>query len=71
MKNSSILPPGCKLRNSETALPSVLSGQGNVKALLELEGLLISVDHTRNYVQPGQKLDPVLQHHLRIGPGKY
>jgi hypothetical protein len=66
MKHSCILPPGSKLRNPDPSLPGVLAGQSNVKQRLEIEGLRSPVNHAHNYVQPGQRLDPVLRYHLRL-----
>ena len=74
MKNSnSILPPGCTrqeepLPSHGPIQPSVLADEANVKERLDMEALKVPVVSTRNYVRLGQRLDPVLAHHLRIGP---
>ena len=74
MKNiNSILPAGCKreeepLPSHGPIQPSVLAGEANVKERLDMEALKVPMVSTRNYVRSGQRLDPVLAHHLRLGP---
>jgi hypothetical protein len=69
-KEYSALPDGSKLRNREPYpmepwLPSVLKGEANVMQRLDLEALPLAHNATRYHLRPKERLDPVLQYHLR------
>ena len=49
----------------EPWLPSVLKGEANVKQRLDLEALSLAYKATINPLRPKERLDPVLQYHLR------
>jgi hypothetical protein len=46
---------------------SVLSGKATVKMAIEHESHYLARATRQNCLRPGEKLDPVLRHHLRIG----
>jgi hypothetical protein len=46
--------------------PSVLSGKATVRMALEHQSRRLAGATRQNCVRPGEKLDPVLRHHLRL-----